>query len=609
MCGISGLVEKNAGSCHAETLRRMNRAVAHRGPDHDGEEFWKNVALGHRRLAILDPRPCGHQPMASEDRSCVIVFNGEIYNHRELRQELEDGYAFRTQTDTETIIASYLRWGVECVSRFNGMWAFSILDKKKNRVFCSRDRFGIKPFYYVDTPDRFAFGSEIRQLLPLLSSIRSVGESVTDFLLTSVCDHTQKTFFEKVLRLQPGHNLIYDLRHQKASFQPYYTIPRPGFSYDRSTPEDVAQHLGSLLESSVHFRLRSDVPVGTCLSGGLDSSSIAILASRRYRQETGQAFGALTAVSEDPSNDESRFARAVSEAGGMRWIPTKPDYEKFLQALPLVVRTQEEPFGGASMIMQYFVMKAAREQGIPVLLDGQGGDETLLGYPKYFGQQLAVAWKKEGPLGFFFGLRSAIRNHSNITPLSALKHLVGSLSAPWRHRFYTWRHGYLRKPQALPSHLRKYSQASGDTFRLQEVEIFQTNLPALLRYEDRNSMAHAIETRLPFLDHRFVEAALALPDNLKIRDGWSKWVLRKTMEKQLPPQVVWRKDKIGFEAPENLWFKKHAPKMRATVLGSPLLQGLAQSDRLREAWHWLDGRSRWRLYSVALWENEFAVSG
>ena len=609
MCGISGFVAKRGSSCRLETLRRMNRAVAHRGPDHEGEELWNHVALGHQRLAILDPRPCGHQPMVSSDGNCVIVFNGEIYNHPELRHDLKKiGHEFRSETDTETILASYSTWGPGCVNRFNGMWAFAILDKVKRLIFCSRDRFGIKPFYYTETSDCFAFGSEIRQLLPLLPSVGAAGEVVTDFLLTSVCDHSQATFFRNVFRMPAGHNLLYHLDNYQYVTKAYYAIPRPACNNDRSSAEDVVEQLGGLLEDSVRLRLRSDVPVGACLSGGLDSSAISILASDRYTKKTGRPFSALTAVSEDPTNDESRFAKAVVQSGKMHWIRIQPGYQDFLKAIPEVVRAQEEPFGGASIIMQYFVMQAAREQGIPVLLDGQGGDETLLGYPKYYGPQLAMVWRKEGPAAFFRSLKMAVRNHTGVSPRSALQHLVGCLSAKWRHRFYSWRHFYLRKNFRPPFHLVEYSSSSQDPFRLQEIEIFKTNLPVLLRYEDKNSMAHAIETRLPFLDHRFVEAALAAPVNFKIRDGWSKWLLRKSMEKQLPAQVVWRKDKIGFEAPENLWFAAYESKMLAAVLSSPLLQTLTKGALLRSAWRRLDGRSRWRLFSVALWEKEFAVS-
>jgi len=608
MCGIAGVVDRKNGRCEPAVLRRMNDAVAHRGPDGEGEYYWRNVGLGHRRLAIIDLSDCGRQPMASADDELVIVFNGEIYNYVELRSELEnEGCCFRSHSDTEVILASYRLWGAECVSRFNGMWAFAILDKSRNCVFCSRDRFGVKPFYYTNSPEHFAFGSEIRQLLPFLSHRKVSKALVTDFLLTSICDHTDETFFEGIRKLPAGHNLVYDLKTGSFTISRYYQIARHDHLYD-ATPDQAVAAFGSVLQSAVHLRLRSDVPVGTCLSGGLDSSSVASLASSHYRRESGRSFCAITAVSEQKDNDESAYAALVASAGDMEWCTVKPGYDDFVDVLPAVVQAQEEPFGGPSIIMQYFVMKTAREKKIPVLLDGQGGDETLLGYTKYYASYLATAWKEQGMGALLQARAMAGRNNADMSLLNSAKYLVACLSAPLRYRFYAWRQRYLDSIPPAPQHLTAFARATWDCFALQVLEITSTNLPVLLRYEDKNSMAHSIEARLPFLDYRAVETALSLPGNVKIRDGWSKWVLRKFMVGRMPDAVTWRKNKLGFEAPEKLWLEKHAEVMKEKVFASPLIASMSNAGRLRRVWPSLDRRSQWRLYSVALWEEAFGIA-
>lgn len=605
VCGIAGVVGRKTNRCDPAFLRRMNDAAAHRGPDDEGEHFWNNVAFGHRRLAIIDLSGCGHQPMSSSDGSLVIIFNGEIYNYVELRAELEKaGQSFRSQTDTEVIVASYAVWGPDCVSRFNGMWAFAILDKRRNRIFCSRDRFGVKPFYYTESPERFAFGSEIRQLLPFLPNRKSSSAVVVDFLLTGACDHTAETFFQGIHKLPAGHNLSYDLVSSRFTISRYYQIATcPTLS--GAGPDEAVAAFGSILESSVDLRLRSDVPVGTCLSGGLDSSSIASLASPHYRLKAGRPFQAITAVSEQSSNDESAFASVVAAAGGMQWSTVKPSYHDFVDALPSVVHAQEEPFGGPSVVMQYFVMKMAREQRIPVMLDGQGGDETLLGYAKYYASHLLATRKEKGVLALFQSHAMAGRNNSEMSLLNSAKYLLMSFSPAVRHTLYAWRHRYLISTPPVPQHFRDLCRSASDCLALQKLEITSTHLPVLLRYEDKNSMAHSIEARLPFLDYRVVETALSLPANVKIRDGWSKWVLRKFMSGRMPDEVTWRKNKMGFEAPEKTWLTRHSRTMKEVIAESAVIREIADLRKLDAVWSSLDYRSRWRLYSVALWEDAF----
>lgn len=607
MCGISGYIDRSTGFVERSTISSMCDVIRHRGPDGSGIFVHENIGLGHRRLAILDLTVDGHQPMQYFDGRYTITYNGEIYNYIELRRELElQGYSFRSRTDTEVILAAYAAWGEECVTRFNGMWAFAILDRARKILFCSRDRFGVKPFYYLDKKNFFAFGSEIRQLLPL-SKAEANEKVVLDFLLTSFSDHTDETFYRDIRKLPAGHNLIYDLQSHAVKAKRFYQISRQEAWHCKDAASS-AQDYVAILDDAVGLRLRSDVPVGTCLSGGLDSSSVASLAAARYTPLAGAPFIGITAIGESPRTDESAFARQVAEAGGMKWVPLRPVYDEFRNTLPDVVRAQEEPYASPSINMQWFVMRTARESGVTVLLDGQGGDETLLGYEKYYAAHIATVWREQGFGSAAGAVLDARRNNSKMGFINTAKYLVGGLSAPARYHFYKYRHRYLKNTPQLPAQLSDYARACLDEFSLQELEIGRTNLPILLRYEDKNSMAHSIETRLPFLDYRALEAALSIPAQFKIKDGWTKWVLRKGMTGRMPDSVAWRKSKLGFEAPEDIWLPRHLPIMRDKVLASPLLARLCDRQRLSRMFAQLDLRSQWRLYSTALWEEAFGVS-
>ena len=615
MCGIAGIFEKTAPRADEAAIRAMTDAVAHRGPDGSGTFLHGRLALGHRRLAIIDLGESGHQPMHYGDGALTghgaltLVFNGEIYNYLELKSELERaGYAFRSRTDSEVILAAYARWGEECVNRFNGMWAFALFDRARNSVFCSRDRFGVKPFYYIDTPGRFAFGSEIRQLLPLLGKRAADRERLLDFVMTGMADHTTGTFFTGVSKLPAGHNLVFSLADSRFAIRPFYRLGVDEAAR-RLGREQAVEQFRESLSDAVRLRLRSDVPVGTCLSGGVDSSSVATLAAPLYSAQAGRPFCAITAVSEEEATNEARYAEQVARHSAMSWLTVRPTYGDFVETLPAVVRAQEEPFGSTSLTMQYCVMRTARAHGIPVLLDGQGGDETLLGYNKYYAAAILTALRRRGVRAALRSVRDARRNNAGMGLRATAKYLIGSTLAPLRWQYYLRRHDYLRSSPAMPSWIRDYAKAARDEFTVQAMEIGATNLPVLLRYEDKNSMAHAVETRLPFLDYRVLEMALSLPIDYKIHEGWTKWVLRAGMAGRMPDEIVWRRNKLGFESPERLWLAQHRAPMRAAVLASPQLGEICVPRKLEARFDALDARARWRLYSVALWEREFAVGG
>lgn len=550
--------------------------------------------------------------MVDEEAGLAITFNGEIYNYVEIRQTLiKLGYRFRSKSDTEVIIRAYDCWGVDCVQKFNGMWAFAIHDARRRVIFCSRDRFGIKPFYYANTAGGFAFGSEIRQLLPILPEVRPEMGVLLDFLNSRVAEHPENTFYKGVKKLPGGHNLIFDIEARRFTVERYFSLSQSK-DYAALDEDQALKRFGSIFSDAVQICLRSDVPVGACLSGGLDSSSISTLAAEKYSNASQRGVSAITAISEDRTTDESEFACMVATDASLNWISTQPTYDDFRETLDAVVRAQEEPFASASVLMQYFVMREARRSRIPVLLDGQGGDEALLGYERYFAdylmdslrnfrlkQAFAVVWglSRNGRSG---ALRALIWNLGYFhAPL--LRHLAGrknrALFRPkWRSFLTT---GAVGK-----------KVADCDLFTLQKRELERTSLPALLRYEDKNSMAHSIETRLPFLDYRLVELATALPVDFKLHDGWGKYLLRKAMDGKMRSEIVWRKHKFGFEAPEARWMLLHSDAVRESIRSSPLLREVLQPQTLEtKALDQLNQGMLWRLFSVALWEREFGVCG
>lgn len=608
MCAIAGIVHKSDAPVSAVELDRAVDLAAHRGPDGRGTFRSRNLGLGHRRLAIVDLSDDGLQPMHYAEGLLTLTFNGEIYNYLELRKELSArGVSFRTQTDSEVILAAYSEWGADCVSRFNGMWAFAIYDAARNQIFLSRDRFGVKPLFFIDEPGTFAFASEIGQLLPLLGPRPTDLDRVRCFLLTGGLDLDNHTFFGGISKLPAGSSAIYDLVSHRLSIQSYYSLrARPDFqSLD---DHDALKLFACTLEDSVKLRLRSDVLVGTCLSGGLDSSSIATLASNLVGSKGPTSFNAITAISEDKTTDETPFARSVVEHSHLDWVRVKPSYQDFTDSLPSIVVAQQEPFGGPSLTMQYFVMKAARENGIKVLLDGQGGDETLLGYEKYYYTYLRQLLRDAGWSGVFAGIASLRVANGRLGISGLAKYVLGARFSTLR-AFGHWREQpYLSGITRSPAHITDFARRANEPFRLQTLEIESTNLPVLLRYEDRNSMHHGVEARLPFLDYRLVELSLSLPVRQKIRNGWTKWILRRAMDGRMPAEVVWRRNKYSFNAPDNIWLRKHSGEMKDQISNSSLIEAVTRRDALIEGFDRLPLSSQWRLYSIALWQQAFGIS-
>ena len=596
MCGISGIINKNNKSVEESLIHQMTEIIAHRGPDSSGSYLYKNIAFGHRRLSILDLSSSGHQPMKYLD-DLVITYNGEIYNFIEIREELiQKGYIFDSNSDTEVILKAYHCWGKTCVNYFNGMWSFSILDIKQKIVFCSRDRFGVKPFYYIENNDLFSFGSEISQLLPFLPN-RILNKKVAlDYLISGIEECSNETFFKDIYLLKGGHNLVFDLQTNSYEIERYYNLK---LSDQKNTSvDDYIQEL----KRSITLRLRSDVKVGTCLSGGIDSSTISSFASKIY-QNSNEKFMAIHAKSSEYKTDESEFAKIVSKIANINLNFVEPSYSDFKSNILSIIKIQQEPFGSLSIIMQYFVFKKAKELGCIVMLDGQGGDETLLGYERYYP---AIVKSKKGIAKLKALLQSS--KNSRLSLIDTIKYQYYFSNYKLRLKRLKYKNSFYKSEiinEYESEELRIISESYNDISILQKNEIESSQLPHLLKYEDRNSMANSIESRLPFLDYKLVELSLNTNNSLKIKDGWTKFILRKAAETILPKEIVWRKTKLGFNAPEKTWTKEFENEMIKEIQQSEILNNFIDFKKLY--FKNLDLRTKWRLYNFSAWEKEFKV--
>lgn len=595
MCGIAGIVKKDGTPVSLSLIKEMTDLIIHRGPDDEGFFLNNNLALGHRRLSILDLTKAGHQPFSYQHLK--IIFNGEIYNYIEIKKELQNaGYAFHSNTDTEIIGAAYLEWRKDCVNHFNGMWSFVIYDDEKKMLFCSRDRFGIKPFYYINNSSLFAFGSEIKQLHSL--GFDKINLNILfDYLYIGYQNHTNETFYKDVHQLEPSHNLIYNLKTAELKIEKYYTLNFDNTIYNLNKI-DSENFYEEKINTSIKLRLRSDVKVGTCLSGGLDSSYIALVAAKLYNKNGGKRFTSITAKSNDVKNDEVKYAKMVIETGQLDGKIVTPCFDQISEDIEKIVYHQEEPFGSPSILMQYYVMKAAIENGCKVLLDGQGGDETLLGYERYY-----FSFLKNLPFFQQFSWFKKINQNSKLTMKSVLNYYF-YFNFPQIRAFLLDKrmNGIHSDYNDYLNHklLYEYNDSAANLYQLQKLEITKTQLRSLLNYEDKNSMTWSVETRLPFLDYQVVEAAISIKPQYKLNNGWSKYILRKIGSKVLPQQIAWRKNKIGFEAPGVFWnLEKHFDTL---ILQSPVL-----NEIFKDTSTIMFPKLRWKLLSIALWEKRFGM--
>ncbi|MGH2933069.1 MAG: asparagine synthase (glutamine-hydrolyzing) [Gaiellaceae bacterium] len=599
MCGLAGIVDLARPPEHAD-VERMLGELAHRGPDGRGVFAADGVCLGHLRLAILDLSDAGLQPM--QDRELQLLHNGEVYNYLELRDELQaKGHTFSTATDSEVILAAYREWGEHCVEHFNGMWAFVVWDDARRTLFCSRDRLGIKPFYYRLDGSRFAYASEP---WVLASGGRANLAPVRAYLEQGHLDQGDETFFEGVVRLPPAHSLSFGpdgLRLWR-----YWSLE------PAEAPSDAVAAVRETFLDAVRLQLRSDVPVGTCLSGGIDSSAIAVAVAHHghERQET------VTAYFDDRGYDERPYARAVVDRTGAEAHWATFGAEDLVNDLPAIVQAQGEPFGSTSICAGWYVMREARRAGLTVMLDGQGGDEIFAGYRASFGYRLSDLLREGRLREATQELRAFAAVHG---PRWAAVALAGP-HVPERTRLAV--RGRLRGGSSLVAGalhaVPVQANANGAVFpdRLRHqlhLTLTQRGLPELLRYEDRNSMAHSLEARVPLLDHRLVQLAFSLPGDELIRRGETKSVLRRALADLLPPQVAGRRDKLGFVTPESRFLRGALGDLAADVFASQsfrergFVDAAAAERRLRRhrSGDLHAGMELWRALNLELWARRF----
>jgi len=639
MCGIAGFVT-NSQPIDPALVCRVFRRLIHRGPDDSGYLFFSTgdtklgrnlpcldpitgVALLHRRLAILDLGPGGWQPMSTFDKRYYIVFNGEIYNYLELRRELEElGHVFHSSSDTEVLLASYAEWGKKALLRFVGMFAFAILDTKERTLLLARDFFGIKPLYYTLTAGQLVFASEIKALLELPWIKRQVNpRRLYDYLRYGHTDHGSETLFAEILQLAPAHLLEISIDAPNQARQECY------WKLDSSSPtelsfEEATEKVRELFLENVRLHLRSDVPLGTALSGGIDSSSIvAVIRALHPRDAELHTF---SYIASDPKINEESWIDLVARSAGAIPHKVRPAAEEILADLDALIVTQDEPFGSMSICAQYCVFRLARESGIKVMLDGQGADEILGGYRYYMPARLAsLVRQKRWDQALRFLRESSkwpgvttlgmvLRTSDYLLPKawqSLARRLVGKDLVP----FYlngAW-FGE-RNVEPVPAHSLSDKQVLKELL-LQTLT--ETSLPHLLRYEDRNSMAFSIESRVPFLSPKLAQFMLSLPEEyLVAADGTPKAIFRKAMRGIVPDPILDRRDKIGFATPEKDWLKTLRP-WTERVLTSDSANRIPALNlkNVRQEWDTVvRGRKSfdsrlWRWVNLIKWTEQMSV--
>ncbi len=568
MCGIAGIAAIEG--FEPETLVAMTQLVSYRGPSGYGFAYAKGddraeilhnterrprierpvVGLGSRRLAILDVSQLGNQPMESSDGALCITFNGEIYNYKEVREELQGkGHRFRTGTDTEVILHAYQEWGEDCLQRFNGMWSFAIWDRLNQKLFCARDRFGVKPFYYAMDDGKFYFGSEIKQILQASRMARVAKSStVYRFLEFGLVDYSGDTFFEGVRQLPGGHCLTLDVGKSLAFVIRRYWELRIEPEHEMSD-ERAIEEFRARFDDAVRLRLRSDVPVGFSLSGGLDSSAIVCQAKKIAPATEFQAFSACF---EDSSLDERDYIGIVLAATQSDGHRTFPRGESFWDTIKKILFHQDEPLGSTGAFAQWCVMADAQAHGVPVVLGGQGGDEILCGYQKYRYFYLWHLLRNADPVFFresALWARNGTRSHWTFG--SATRYFPQAV----RRRFSLTERLCTPEFRNESRNLESGLGATASVAERQKADLTYVSIPAMLHSEDRNSMAHSVESRLPFLDYKLAEFAVNCPTSMKMHDGWSKWVMRVALEGTLPDKIRLRKTKLGFSTPEPAWMR------------------------------------------------------
>jgi asparagine synthase (glutamine-hydrolysing) len=627
MCGIAGIVDLRGRPVDPKLLKDMTDAIHHRGPDDEGyvlidgraarhaaycgpaspedlrlskptiesapamEGF--SIGLAHRRFSIIDLSSAGHQPFFSQDGSCCVVFNGEIYNYIELREELEAlGVTFRSRSDTEVLLEAYRAWGAECFSRFNGFWAIALYDFVSKRLILSRDRLGKKPIYWARVDDKLYFASEMKSLLRVraVAAGRRVNEAaVWHWCVDGRRDLNNETFFANIRSLPAASWTVVDYDFP-AKVRTFWEVPRQRLTEDKISVREAMNLVRDTLEDAVRLRLRADVPLAIELSGGLDSSSVLALAARHHP-------GRLTTYTvkfPEPQWDEEPYARSIASRYNVDYRVIEPELGGFWRSIGAFTHLQEEPYHSPNMQTSQVIWSKMRVDGTKVVLTGAAGDEMFAGYARYY-------WKAQTENLLKGRWKQLVANASNWTErqhslVPIMKELIGGLGMRPLVRWLKQRFPALENQaiKNLPVPPQRYAATLSDW--LYE-EITNTQIPYWLRSGEKTYMGIPFEARLPFLDYRVVEIATRLPTTYLIRDGWHKWILRKAMEDVLPPDVVWRPVKMGFPYPYERFFANYRDVIDTIIAGArnPYVDFNKK--------HML--RTNWNMLSFILWYEYF----
>lgn len=631
MCGIAGIINKQNTGVNKDEIRRMNDVMAHRGPDSEGIYIDHNIGLGHRRLSIVDLSDGGSQPMVSYDKRFVLVFNGEIYNYIELKETLQkEGASFSTETDTEVILEAYRYWGVDCTKYFNGMWSIVLYDIAKKQVFISRDRFGVKPLYIYESEDEIILASEIKCITTIRPEEKTANTTqIARYLMGWQEDMDEHTFYKNIHNFPKSSNMIYDMHTKTKEYQKYWEINVTEFQ-KKWQYRNPYKKFRELLEDSVKLRLRADVEVGASLSGGLDSSTIVGIVSKKFRTK----IHTFSSIYEEKNCNEKEYIDCMNE-----FADTVPHYiypdqsQDIMQHIKDLIYYHDGPCQSASPYSGYCVYRGVGKQ-VKVLLDGQGADELFGGYLTFFNAKL----------------KELLRQNTFISNMKAIN-LVLSVQNEWPEKIYLLNKDLLLKTLGARGYRELMREIEGNTYnkisdtkmkyrkefekidlenKLQEngsivseldrdlyLRFWYKMLPRILHDVDRNSMASSLEVRLPFLDYRLVEFSYTLSDQYKIRGRWTKYILRKSCKKYLPKKISTRRNKMGFPAPFDKWIGDERFKGEIkNYIDAFKDRNIVDNDSLEQHYiEHINGNKNWadelfRIMSLEIWlQNEIDKPG
>ncbi len=586
MCGIFGYVKKGED---LEFLYKANKIQRHRGPDGNGISELKvgkwNIGFAHQRLSIIDLSEAAKQPMKSMNNGNMITYNGEIYNFKELISEQHFSEEFG---DTRVLFEILQRHGISCLKKLNGMWAFAFLEKDLMQLTLSRDRFGEKPLYYFTDRNCLYFASELKTLLEILPKKFDIDINVLgQFLLQGLTNFSQKSILKDIQQVKPGTSLLFDLSKDHLPYEIKKYWEPDSRNYYEGTFKTASEEILELLKDSINLRLRSDVPLGILLSGGIDSSAIAASA----KNEIGSNLHTLSAISDRPAYDERIYIKTMNKFLNVKdnMVVISPNADESFNLMEKVIYHNDFPISDFSNVMHYKLMKYSKEIGLKVILSGQGADESFCGYKKYLGfyAQNLLRNKKIFKLISLingFVINRSILNQFKLTEARRYLGLSNSLNVLGEamENFFPVDLG-LKKNMSLADR--------------QLFDFLKASVPALTHYEDRMSMANGVEIRLPYLDHRLVELALCIPNSFKLQKGWTKYILREAFSNSLPKEIAWRKDKQGFLNPQSEWLKKEwKEKILELISGNSLSSeyGFVNSKKMQKKYKdFCSGKQIW----------------